>query len=70
VPRLASRQLNRRAQGSGAFVSEKSAAHAIDGQRHRRKVDDDLVGEAAPVWLTAGADRQRADVTGSVPTHE
>ena len=55
VARLAPRQLNRRAQGGGAFVCEKGAAHAIDGERHRRKVDDDLVGEAAPVRLTAAS---------------
>ena len=67
---LAPRQLNRRAQGRGAFVGDKGAPHAIDGKRHRRKVDDDLVGEAAPVRLTAGADRQCADATRSVPTHD
>ena len=55
---LAPRQLNRRAQGRGAFVGDKGAPHAIDGKRHRRKVDDDFVGEAAPVQLAAGANRQ------------
>ena len=67
---LAPRQLNRRAQSRSAFVCEKGAAHAIDGECHRRKVDDDLVGEAAPVRLTARTNRQRADATRSVPTHE
>ena len=64
------RQLNSRAQGGGAFVGDKGVPHAIDGECHRRKVDDHLIGEAAPIGVAFTEDRERADATKRVPTHE
>ena len=56
------------------LVGEKRAAHAFDGGRHRRKIDDDLVGKPSPLVadLVSAAHRNRmfAEATKGVPRHE
>src|SRR5258705_13676691 len=45
LARLARRNLERGCQRLRVLLGDKRAANAVDGRRHRRKVDDDLVGE-------------------------
>src|SRR5215213_7305754 len=49
--RVALVQLHRSAEHFRALVGKKRPPHAFDCRRHRRKVDDDLIGE--PVAIVA-----------------
>ncbi len=59
--RFPARDLDGCAQCRPAFVGNERVPHAIDGRRHRRKVDDDFVGKAAPVLLAGAAERKAPD---------
>src|SRR5215217_4480642 len=60
VLRLARRDVQMCVMHLAAFAAEKRAAHAIDGGRHRRKVDDDFVGKAVRL-VAAVVTRQHGD---------
>ena len=74
VARFSRREADRRAQRGGALIFEKSVPHAIDCRGDRRKVDDDLVREAAGIGTSVGAVGKRyrtaAERTKGASAHE
>ncbi len=60
--------------GLRVLLGDERAAHPFDGRRHRREVDDDLVGEPPPIVanliVATHRDRRSAEAAEGVPLHE
>ena len=71
---FARRQTDRRAERRGALASKERAPDAIDRGRHRRKVDDNLVGKAAhlvvAVFTSDNRNTRSAERMKRVSAHE
>lgn len=74
VARLSRREADRGAQRGGALIFEKGVPHAIDRRGDGRKVDDDLVREAAGIGTSVSAVekgyRTAAERTKGASAHE
>jgi hypothetical protein len=72
--RVAGRKTDRCVECRRALASKEGAPDAIDRGRHRRKIDDDLVGKAAHLLVTVFASDDRnlrsAEGVKRVSAHE